>query len=62
MTMGATTKSNPSANKNDDIELERLRKKDHWLVITRYKLFLDLIFVCQSPKAGLYLTIDLTSS
>jgi len=50
MTLGATTKSNPSANKIDETELERLRKQDYWLVVTRNKLFLDLIFVCESPS------------
>ena len=52
MELGATTKSNPSANRIDETELERLRKQDHWLVVTRNKLFLDLIFVCESPGPG----------
>lgn len=49
MTLGATTKSNPSANKIDETELERLRKQDYWLVVTRNKLLLDLVFVCELP-------------
>jgi len=49
MTSGATTKSNPSANRIDETELGRLRKQDYWLVITRNKLLLDLIFVCELP-------------
>ena len=61
MTLGATTKPNPSANKHDETELERLRKRDHWLVVTRNKLLLDLIFVCKAPKAVFYLTRELTS-
>jgi len=55
MTSGATTKSNPSANKIDETELERLRKQDYWLVVTRNKLLLDLIFVsfdCFNMKRG----------
>lgn len=48
MTTGATTKSNPSASRSDERELELLRQQDRWLVVTRNKLFLDLIFVCQS--------------
>ena len=48
MTSGASTKSNPSANKIDETELERLRKQDYWLVVTRNKLLLDLVFVCKS--------------
>lgn len=53
MTLGATTKSNPSANKIDETELERLRKQDYWLVVTRNKLLLDLIFVCESLRLEL---------
>jgi len=45
MTMGATSKSNPTASKIDDDELRRLRKQDYWLVMTRNKLLMDLIFV-----------------
>lgn len=55
MTLGATTKSNPLANKNDELDLERLRKQDYWLVVTRYKLILDLVFVsydCFGMKRG----------
>jgi len=55
MTLGATTKSNPSANRIDETELERLRKQDYWLVVTRNKLLLDLVFVsfdCFNVKRG----------
>jgi len=55
MTLGASTKSNPSANKIDETELERLRKQDYWLVVTRNKLLLDLVFVsfdCFGVKRG----------
>jgi len=55
MTLGASTKSNPSANKIDNTELERLRKQDYWLVVTRNKLLLDLVFVsfdCFNVKRG----------
>ena len=60
MTLGASTKSNPSASRIDNTELERLKKKDYWLVVTRNKLLLDLIFVCESPKAVFCLTSQLT--
>ena len=60
MTLGATTKSNPSANKIDQTELERLRKQDYWLVVTRNKLLLDLVFVCESHSPGFCLTGQLT--
>jgi hypothetical protein len=53
MTLGASTKSNPSANKIDETELERLRKQDYWLVVTRNKLLLDLVFVCKFSGAKL---------
>lgn len=56
MTLGATTKSNPSANKIDETELERLRKQDYWLVVTRNKLLLDLVFVCEFPSSEFCLT------
>ena len=61
MTLGATTKSNPSANKIDETELERLREKDYWLIVTRNKLLLDLIFVCESLGPGPCLTGQLIS-
>ena len=60
MTLGASTKSNPSASRIDNTELERLKKKDYWLVVTRNKLLLDLIFVCESPKALFRITSQLT--
>lgn len=44
---GATTKSNPAANKLDNKELVRLRRQDHWIQVTRMKLLMDLIFVCK---------------
>ncbi|KAF9779468.1 hypothetical protein BJ322DRAFT_1101703 [Thelephora terrestris] len=55
MTLGAATKSNPSANKSDETELGRLKKQDYWLVVTRNKLLLDLVFVsfdCFGVKRG----------
>ena len=57
MTLGASTKSNPSANKIDETELERLRKQDYWLVVTRNKLLLDLVFVCKffGPNVSVWL-------
>ena len=61
MTSGATTKSNPSANRIDETELERLRKQDYWLVITRNKLFLDLVFVCELTGLNLCLPGHLNS-
>ncbi|CAL1702275.1 unnamed protein product [Somion occarium] len=42
---GATAKSNPSANKVDQKELERLQRQDYWIQITRMKLLMDLIYV-----------------
>ncbi|KAK7695674.1 hypothetical protein QCA50_000310 [Cerrena zonata] len=42
---GATTKSNPSANRVDHKELERLQRQDYWIQVTRMKLLMDLIFV-----------------
>ncbi len=44
---GATTKSNPAANKLDNKELVRLRRQDYWIQVTRMKLLMDLIFVCE---------------
>lgn len=43
--LGATNKSNPTANKLDRKELERLQRQDYWIKISRMKLFMDLIFV-----------------
>lgn len=44
---GATSKSTPRAARVDERELARLRTKDYWLGISRTKLFMDLIFVCE---------------
>lgn len=44
---GATTKSNPAANKLDNKELARLQRQDYWIQVTRMKLLMDLIFVCK---------------
>lgn len=44
---GATAKSNPTANKLDGKELARLQRQDQWIVLTRVKLLMDLIFVCE---------------
>ena len=45
---GATAKSNPRATRLDEMELKRLQRQDYWLSITRAKLLMDLIFVCES--------------
>ena len=44
---GTTAKSNPSANKLDEKELGRLQRQDYWIQVTRLKLLMDLIFVCE---------------
>ncbi len=44
---GTTAKSKPRASKIDERELSRLQKKDFWLLVTRTKLIMDLVFVCQ---------------
>lgn len=44
---GATAKSNPAASKTDGKELARLQRQDYWIQITRLKLLMDLIFVCE---------------
>ena len=44
---GATAKSNPRATKADEMELKRLQRQNYWLNITRAKLLMDLIFVCE---------------
>ena len=44
---GATAKSKPKISKVDEKELSRLRKQDYWLQVTRAKLVMDLIFVCE---------------
>ncbi|KAI0092762.1 hypothetical protein BDY19DRAFT_926011 [Irpex rosettiformis] len=41
----ATAKSNPKANMLDAKELARLQRQDHWIVMSRWKLIMDLIFV-----------------
>jgi len=43
--LGATTKSNPRANTLDGKELARLQRQDHWIVLSRWKLLMDLVFV-----------------
>ena len=43
---GATAKSNPTANKLDDKELKRLQRQDYWIIVSRIKLLMDLVFVC----------------
>ena len=47
---GATAKSNPTANKLDERELARLQRQDHWIVLSRVKLLMDLVFVCEYPS------------
>lgn len=44
---GATAKSNPTATRLDDKELGRLRRQDRWIVLSRIKLLMDLVFVCE---------------
>lgn len=44
---GATSKSQPKASKIDERELTRLEKQNYWLQISRAKLAMDLIFVCE---------------
>lgn len=45
---GATAKSNPTANRLDGKELSRLQRQDYWIMMSRWKLIMDLIFVCES--------------
>ena len=45
--LGATAKSNPTASKLDEKELARLQRQDHWIVLSRWKLLMDLVFVCK---------------
>ena len=52
---GATAKSNPTANKLDEKELARLQRQDHWIIVSRLKLIMDLIFVCECPLRLLFL-------
>ncbi|GJE84634.1 peroxisomal biogenesis factor 11 family protein [Phanerochaete sordida] len=42
---GSTAKSNPTATKLDQKELGRLQRKDYWILMSRWKLLMDLIFV-----------------
>lgn len=44
---GATANSKPKSTKLDEKELARLQKQDYWLQISRAKLVMDLIFVCE---------------
>ncbi len=44
---GTTAKSNPTASKLDEKELARLQRQDRWIQMTRLKLLMDLIFVCE---------------
>ncbi|KAJ7638648.1 hypothetical protein FB45DRAFT_903452 [Roridomyces roridus] len=43
---GGTEKSKSASSKRDEKELGRLQKQDYWLLVTRGKLLMDLIFVC----------------
>lgn len=45
---GASAKSKPKVSKHDERELSRLQRQDYWLQVTRGKLAMDLIFVCES--------------
>lgn len=45
--LNASAKSNPKANTLDAKELARLQRQDHWIVMSRWKLIMDLIFVCE---------------
>jgi hypothetical protein len=56
MVAGATGKSIPG-RKVDDRELQRLQEKDYWLQITRAKLLMDLIFVCQCHVYSVWLLV-----
>ena len=47
---GATAKSNPTNDKLDRKELTRLQRQDYWIQVTRLKLLMDLIFVCESQS------------
>ena len=44
---GTTAKSNPAANKLDEKELARLQRQDYWIQVSRLKLVMDLVFVCE---------------
>ncbi|KAG6832956.1 hypothetical protein H0H92_004840 [Tricholoma furcatifolium] len=45
---GTSAKSKSKGTKLDEKELMRLQKQDYWLLISRAKLVMDLIFVCTS--------------
>lgn len=45
---GVTAKSTPKSAKTDEKELVRLQRQDYWLQVSRAKLVMDLIFVCES--------------
>jgi hypothetical protein len=47
---GATAASKPKSSKLDEKELSRLRNQDYWLQVTRAKLLMDLIFVCEFDR------------
>lgn len=55
---GATAKSNPTANRLDGKELSRLQRQDYWIMMSRWKLLMDLIFVCEFTVGGLRLRFD----
>ncbi|KAF9008890.1 hypothetical protein BDQ17DRAFT_1275160 [Cyathus striatus] len=42
---GATSKSTSKSTRHDEKELARLQRQDYWLLISRAKLIMDLIFV-----------------
>lgn len=44
---GVTAKSKGKSTEDDEKELARLQNKDFWLQISRAKLMMDLIFVCE---------------
>ena len=43
----ASTTSKPKASVYEEKELARLQKQDYWLQVSRAKLVMDLIFVCE---------------
>lgn len=65
---GATAKSKPKSTKIDEKELGRLQKQDYWLQVSRAKLIMDLIFVCEctptedgTRKKNITYTMELTA-
>lgn len=48
---GVTAKSKGKSTEKDEKELARLQNKDLWLQISRAKLMMDLIFVCEYRSA-----------